>query len=289
VAAVSEMTLLPIDAAVRVVGALLLGGWLLRHLRPPARDPLDVPDAAPRGPGPLLVIAILLVFLALMVVAATILQALGVTPTAQTAVGAGGWHLARIAEDSVKLLVCLLMLATLRKLPAFPDPPRRGVEATARLTVGGVLVVMALAYCQLQGADVLWRWLYPDTPWPQHVVLEAVRHSAWGHWGLVQLVFSAVVVAPLAEELFFRGILLQGLWSVSGRAWVGVIGSAVFFGLIHMVQPQAVVPLATMGLVLGVVRVRYRSLWLCVLIHALFNARTMELVLLNPDLSDINW
>jgi membrane protease YdiL (CAAX protease family) len=45
----------------------------------------------------------------------------------------------------------------------------------------------------------------------------------------------------------------------------------------------------TMGVILGYVRVRYRSLPACILIHALFNARTMVLVLLNPEMVRSNW
>jgi membrane protease YdiL (CAAX protease family) len=45
-------------------------------------------------------------------------------------------------------------------------------------------------------------------------------------------VFTAVIVAPVTEELFFRGILYRGIRDRHGVA-LGVIGSAVVFGAVH--------------------------------------------------------
>ena len=109
------------------------------------------------------------------------------------------------------------------------------------------------------------------------------------HRSEVQLSLSAVVVAPIAEEVFFRGLLLPALWRQLGNVWVAVVLSGAAFGAIHVQLPQSVVPLITMGVILGYVRVHYRSLTACVLVHGLFNARTMTLVLLNPEMVQSGW
>ena len=44
-----------------------------------------------------------------------------------------------------------------------------------------------------------------------------------------------------------------------------------------------------MGVILGYVRLRYRSLPACILVHALFNARTMVFALLNSEMVRSNW
>ena len=44
-------------------------------------------------------------------------------------------------------------------------------------------------------------------------------------------VFTSIILAPIAEELFFRGIVLKQLSKVSLR--FGIIASAVLFGLMH--------------------------------------------------------
>ncbi|MBU0616183.1 MAG: CPBP family intramembrane metalloprotease, partial [Planctomycetes bacterium] len=140
-----------------------------------------------------------------------------------------------------------------------------------------------------QTGQIVWRWLEPGAEQPIHAVLEAVEKSAWGLGGIAQLTLAAIVVAPIAEELFFRGLLLQTIWRYLGHAWLAIVLSGAAFGFIHHEQPQDVLPLVTMGVILGYVRVRYRSLPACVLMHALFNARTMAFVLLNPEMVRSGW
>ncbi|MBK7821432.1 MAG: CPBP family intramembrane metalloprotease [Tessaracoccus sp.] len=65
-------------------------------------------------------------------------------------------------------------------------------------------------------------------------------HSGQSGW-LTFLAFIAVT-APLqaaAEEVFFRGYLLQAIGSAAGRTWVGVVGSSLLFALMHGVQNPA--------------------------------------------------
>ena len=49
---------------------------------------------------------------------------------------------------------------------------------------------------------------------------------------LLLLAFAAVVVAPVVEELLFRGLLLQGLMLRVGF-WPAAVVSSVFFGVLH--------------------------------------------------------
>jgi len=81
---------------------------------------------------------------------------------------------------------------------------------------------------------------------------------------------SAVVMAPLAEELFFRG-LLQSMLRNYLPAWPTVIISASFFAILHFPNPQDVIPLLALGLVLGYNYERTGRLVAPILIHAMFN------------------
>jgi membrane protease YdiL (CAAX protease family) len=92
-----------------------------------------------------------------------------------------------------------------------------------------------------------------------------------------------VILAPVAEELFFRGLLLRGLWRSFGSR-TAILVSAVVFGLSHFAGPtvQTVLPiLATtaLGLVLGWVFLRTRNLAVPVMVHVLQNALAVGLVL----------
>ena len=96
----------------------------------------------------------------------------------------------------------------------------------------------------------------------------------------------AAVVAPFAEEVLFRGALLRGLLRRMTPGWA-VFVSALVFAVIHPLlggsigDVIAVPGLFAVGLVLGVVAVRTRSLYGPVLLHAGFNSLTVIGVLAN--------
>lgn len=60
--------------------------------------------------------------------------------------------------------------------------------------------------------------------------------------GWLAFLLVLVVTSPLqavAEEVFFRGYLLQAIGSATNRAWVGIVGSALVFALFHGTQNPA--------------------------------------------------
>src|SRR4051794_3087947 len=78
-----------------------------------------------------------------------------------------------------------------------------------------------------------------------------------------------IVVAPFAEEFFFRGFLFQALRNSWGT-WAGALGSAVIFSAIHL-APDKFVQLAILGTALALLFAKTDSLWPCILLHALNN------------------
>ncbi len=285
----SESTLLLIDTAMLCAGVLIFGLVAVRWAQSGAwRNPLE-PLALP-GDGPTLG-HLLVVFAAYLLLGFGLLRAAGIDPDAVQRIGSHDWHLAQCIDAGARLAVCVLIVAILRRHRSFGTRaiPTLGVAGTAAVGCGAVLVLLPIANLQLLLGQIVWLWLEPGATQPVHPVLEALDTSAWGGGGIVQLTLAAVVVAPIAEELFFRGLLLQLIWRYLGHAWLAITMSGAAFGLIHCQQPQAVLPLVTMGLLLGYVRVRYRSLPACILVHMLFNARTMAYVLLNPELARSGW
>jgi membrane protease YdiL (CAAX protease family) len=79
-----------------------------------------------------------------------------------------------------------------------------------------------------------------------------------------------VVIAPITEELLFRGVLLRGLVQSYGER-VGLLVSAVLFGLLHGRLAEALVAFVA-GLVLGALRLRTRSVLPCIALHVGVNA-----------------
>lgn len=88
-----------------------------------------------------------------------------------------------------------------------------------------------------------------------------------------------VFVAPLVEELVFRGFLLPALSRRLGTA-AAIALSGLLFGLMHLSDPTSVPPLVAFGLALGALRLRTGSLGPPVLLHLLNNAAAFGLALL---------
>lgn len=96
--------------------------------------------------------------------------------------------------------------------------------------------------------------------------------------------FMLCVVAPVLEELTFRGIILKGLLR-NYSPWKAIGQSALLFGLIHM-NPAQIAAAGFIGLLLGWLYYRTRSLWLCIAAHALNNLVAL-LGATNSSLRDI--
>lgn len=60
-----------------------------------------------------------------------------------------------------------------------------------------------------------------------------------GFWGFLVVIVLTSPLQALAEEVFFRGYLLQALGSLVARPWFGVVVSAAVFALLHWGQNPA--------------------------------------------------
>ena len=87
---------------------------------------------------------------------------------------------------------------------------------------------------------------------------------------LVLLGISVVLLAPIAEEIFFRGLLFPGLrrWM---RAWPAIMASSVIFAVSHIL-PLVMAPIFALGVLLAWVVERKRSIVPAIMAHMAFNA-----------------
>ena len=94
----------------------------------------------------------------------------------------------------------------------------------------------------------------------------------------VLAVLMIALLAPVAEELFFRGFVFAGLrtrWSL----WPAAITSGLIFGLVHASTGiTTVVPLAALGVALCWLYDRTGSLWPCVIAHMINNGLALAVV-----------
>lgn len=94
-------------------------------------------------------------------------------------------------------------------------------------------------------------------------------------------IVGVAVVAPIAEELFFRGVTLNA-WEREYGPRRGLWGSALLFTAIHVPDGGIFIvpPILILALVLGITYQRTRSLPMVIGIHATFNAISTILVAL---------
>ena len=93
---------------------------------------------------------------------------------------------------------------------------------------------------------------------------------------LVTLVVMSAVMAPLVEEVFFRG-LLQGAIQDRFNSLAAVGGTALIFALIHF-QPLQFPALLVVGAVHGLMRLHTERVAACTASHMAFNATTIFLL-----------
>ena len=122
-----------------------------------------------------------------------------------------------------------------------------------------------------------------EPPVIAHQVLVELNREGFGGpvaWGLI---VSAVVIAPLVEEIIFRGAfqtsLLQSRIVIS--RWTVIACAATVFTLIHLpvVEPHSLPGLYVLAVGLGWAYERWSSLWVPIFIHAIFNAVNIVIAL----------
>lgn len=89
------------------------------------------------------------------------------------------------------------------------------------------------------------------------------------------LILSVVVVAPIYEEIIFRGILLKGMTKKINPT-IALVISALFFALVHMNIPQGVNAFL-LGLVIGFIYLRTGSIYLSIFAHFVNNFMALTL------------
>lgn len=151
------------------------------------------------------------------------------------------------------MVICyaiLLICGRLRRWPVGEWLSLRGMFSPIRLLMGFLLM-----WCVSIAVEPLSSLLPGD-------------QSALGSGGW--LLFSAVLLAPVFEESIFRGYLGGILRKRYGglTAW---LVSAVVFGVVHII-PSVIITATLAGLVLAFFYLRYRSLGLVIVLHAMNNA-----------------
>ena len=84
------------------------------------------------------------------------------------------------------------------------------------------------------------------------------------------IAISAVIVAPLVEEIFFRGFMYQALRRTMAILPAALLTSLVF-GIAHT-DPAIIIPIALVGMILLGIYRWTGNLWSSIITHAGYNA-----------------
>lgn len=96
----------------------------------------------------------------------------------------------------------------------------------------------------------------------------------------VMAFISLVIVAPIAEEVIFRGYLFGKLKKYA-KVWISVVLSALLFAIAHF-QFNVGLDTFALGVVLALLRVVTGSLWASILLHMLKNGVAFYFLFVNP-------
>ncbi len=122
---------------------------------------------------------------------------------------------------------------------------------------------------------------------PQQSIVEIGEDISGGFESLVFL-FLVVILAPLVEEVIFRGMLLSRLRRSIGP-WPAILVSAALFSLIHLTDPDAILAVPSLfvvGVALGWVALRRGDLSLAIYVHAGVNLTGAIALLFGEELTD---
>lgn len=181
-----------------------------------------------------------------------------------------------LATPPVEVFVTLLVLSHARSLRAFIAENYRSPRALGRQVGYGLAggVALSLLTGVIVGLEQQWLRIQvmPNNPF-------VFSHSLRIHWAIaVGIAVAVVIMAPIAEEALFRGILFGSL----ARIWpypVASLVSAVMFGAAHL-NATLLVPLAIAGGVLNAIYWRTRSLIPSTVAHATLNGLSVAMAFL---------
>jgi membrane protease YdiL (CAAX protease family) len=260
-----------LGAVAGLLGALTLAGiailataWLwLERVHPRHRFP-------PPSPGPFSALDVTLLFVGWLALYISLSLVVGALPLARRFVvsslmltylgqALGGW-----------LLLHLLLAPRRRASELFGSilrgAGRPGPGRCLLFALGGYAAALPLLY----GAGVVVDLLGGPAPTSENPLIPLLLES--GDLGSrIGILVTVAVLAPVFEELLFRGVILPALRERLGP-WLAILLSGVLFAAIHL-DLRALVPLATLGCLLGYVAHRGGSLVPAILVHALWNSQ----------------
>lgn len=164
--------------------------------------------------------------------------------------------------------LCVLFVSLKRFFPLPENWFRfRFIDSWFFWGLGGYCVALPIVAIVSLLNQQLWRGQGGSNPLLQ-IVLESRDSIALSIFFL-----TAGVAAPVFEEILFRGFLLPSLTRYMS-VWSAIAVSGLLFAIAHFSLSE-ILPLAALGIVLGIVYTRSRNLLAPILLHSIWNSATL--------------
>jgi len=156
----------------------------------------------------------------------------------------------------------------------------RAPGRSALIALLTMLVVFPLVIVLMNASSAFLQKFFGLVP-PEQVTVGLLKNHL-RLWQTFSLGFAAVVLAPTAEEMLFRGILYPFVKQL-GHPRAALWGTSILFGIIHF-NLGALAPLVCLALVWTWLYERTGNLLAPIIAHAMFNG--VNFFLLTADLPD---
>lgn len=176
-------------------------------------------------------------------------------------------------------LLCCWVLRRFRRLRAnFGRVVGRLPQDQRWLPIGGLVIALWLfsmsAFLLSFHLMSLINPTFVETLLKKESFLSTSETSTPGLYNLLTVV-ATVVVAPVTEEIIFRGILLQR-WAIKWGIRASLLASSLVFGVLHVDMVGAFM----FGLVMGLLYIKTRTLFVPMTCHTLNNSLALALTFL---------
>lgn len=146
---------------------------------------------------------------------------------------------------------------------------RHWLSDTGRGVVGFLAVLPLCIAAMVLMSYLIKKGILPIKP-TKHPALEFVQEAS-AVWVVVVFAVTAVL-APIAEELFFRGLLQSLLRKHMGGPWPAILAASAIFAAVHYPLYKDMPALFLLGIALGYNYERTGRLLGPIIMHAIFNA-----------------
>jgi len=145
-----------------------------------------------------------------------------------------------------------------------------------------VIVFSGLQYF-LNEINIHFEKVLPPPAWFMEL-FSRLFDSDLGVWGGI---LRIVIIAPIVEELIFRGVIMAGFSRIYHPVFA-IFFSALLFALFHL-NPWQFPATFALGLILGWIRIRTGSVLACIAGHAIHNGLVFLSVIYYADLKDLSF